>query len=205
MAFHFPSLCMVASLTFLASFAGFGHVHSGCALNVIPSVRLLQCACSCPSFYSIQSRRAPRDRRRFRVRAHCICSLLALTHFSLFVFTNSLSFKISSAFLTPPISAAFNSSARSPCIPDTAGLTRERFDIIESSRSTAGAATVSQSQRFGVHLVAVESAADVPHAVVVAAASADAAVAPPAAAVESAPSFSADAPPAARTFAYHVK
>ena len=68
-------------------------------------------------------------------------SLLALMHFSVFAATSSSSFKSSSTFLTPPASAAFNSSARSPFFPDTDGsldlpcpsASRERFDVFESS------------------------------------------------------------------------
>ena len=62
------------------------------------------------------------------------------------------------------------------------------------------AVTASRSHRFGVHLVAVDTADDVPHAAV---ATAVAAVAPPAAAaaVGSTPLAAAVDPPAARTFA----
>ena len=96
-------------------------------------------------------------------------SSLALKHFSQFASTNSSSFKISSECPTPPVSAAFNSSARSPPIPDTAVLIfHDQFCHRSSppralrcyripSCSTAVAVTASRSQQFGVPLVTVES------------------------------------------------
>ena len=49
-------------------------------------------------------------------------SLLVLKHVSLFASTITSSFKRSSAFLAPPVSTAFNNSARTAFIPDTAVL-----------------------------------------------------------------------------------
>ena len=100
-------------------------MHSSRTLNTIPSVLLLQFTWSlAQASDSIQSLHAPRDRRRFRVprqhTEHFCTGLEALC--SMFASTNSSSFKISSECLTPPVSAAFNRSARSPFVPDTAVL-----------------------------------------------------------------------------------
>ena len=147
-------------------------MHSRRTLNIIPSVLLLQFTWSlAQASDSIQSLHAPRDRRRFRVPRqhleHFCTGLEALC--SMFASTNSSSFKISSECPTPPVSAAFNSSARSPPIPDTAVLIfHDQFCHRSSppralrcyripSCSNAVAVTASRSQQFGVPLVTVES------------------------------------------------
>ena len=117
-----------------------------------PSCLLFQFCCG------FESRHAPDDRRLVRVREPTHCTFLhGHSCFFLFASANASSLKISSAFLTPPVSAAFNNSARSPFFHPRHGrldlprpilplvlASRERFNVSRiRSCSTAVAAAVS--------------------------------------------------------------
>ena len=115
MAFHFSSHCMLANLTSLPSLAGVEHMHSRCSSRGVSlKPPLLQVTVTLLTIDDASE--------LVYLATTLYNSLLALAHFSLFASTNASILKISSRFLTPSASAAFNSSANSPFIPATAVL-----------------------------------------------------------------------------------
>ena len=126
MAAHFSSRCMTANVTRLASFAGFGNMHSRCTLNLIPSVLLLWFA------WSVDQASTPSspgslltivDASALVYLANTLYnSMLASTHFLCLHQRTRPPSRSPRSSLTPSASAASNVSANSRFIPDTAVL-----------------------------------------------------------------------------------